>query len=121
ASRREKPVDTAAAALRLSVAKPESTTTAQREAVKLAADAAQEDSSGTTPFVATLPAPPAKPFAPLPRAIPDVHGLSVRQAVHALHANGFRVQLMTGPSGTTSPAAGLSAAAGSLVRLAGTP
>jgi beta-lactam-binding protein with PASTA domain len=55
------------------------------------------------------------------RAVPDVHGLSLRQAVHALHAAGFRVKLDSGSSGRTIPAAGAIAPAGSLVQLALTP
>ena len=127
ASRRERPVDTAGA-LSLSVATRaarETTSTSQREALRAAADAAAEDSAGTTPFVATLPSPAASKVAALPpRPIPDVHGLPLRQAVHALHAAGFRVQLdggVTGTSGITNPAAGVVAAAGSLVHLAGAP
>jgi hypothetical protein len=55
------------------------------------------------------------------RAVPDVRGLSLRQAVHALHAAGFRVALSAGTSGETSPAAGALAPAGALIRLAGAP
>ena len=126
-SRRERPVDTAGA-LRLAVATRaarETTSTSQREALRAAADAAAEDSGGTTPFVATLPSPASSKVAALPpRPVPDVHGLPLRQAVHALHAAGFRVQLdggVTGASGITNPAAGAVAAAGTLVHLAGAP
>jgi hypothetical protein len=52
-----------------------------------------------------------------PRAVPDVHGLPARAAVRALHRAGFRVQLALGAPGTTSPAAGVVAPAGTLVRL----
>jgi cell division protein FtsI (penicillin-binding protein 3) len=125
ASRRERPLDSAATALRLMVATraaQETTSTSQREALRAAADAAAEDSAGITPFVATLTAPTApKAVVLVPRAVPDVRGLSLRQAVHALHAAGFRVQLDPGSSGVTNPAAGAVAAAGSLVHLAGSP
>ena len=125
ASRRERPLDTASAALRLTVATRsahETTSTSQREALRAAADAADEDSAGTTPFVATLPASVTRNAVRLPpRAVPDVHGLPLRRAMHALHAAGFRVQLDVGTSGETNPAAGAFAAAGSLVHLAGAP
>ncbi|HEY5441089.1 MAG TPA: penicillin-binding protein 2 [Gemmatimonadaceae bacterium] len=125
ASQRERHVDPASADLKLTVATRaahETTSTSQREALRAAADAAEEDSAGTTPFVATLPAPAARRAIVLPpRAVPDVHGLPLRQAVHALHAAGFRVQLDAGSSGATSPAAGAVAPAGSLVHLAGSP
>ena len=125
ASRRERTPDPARTGLSLSVASPaarESTTASQREALRIAAEAAEEDSGGTTPFVATLPAhlsatPPALP----PRPVPDVRGLPLRQAVHALHAAGFRVQLDAGTSGETRPAAGSLVPAGSLVHLVGSP
>lgn len=71
----------------------------------------------SVPFVVDLPFQPPKP-ADLPeRAIPAVAGLELRDAVRALHEAGFRVVLMTGPGGTTQPAAGTSAPAGALIRL----
>ena len=98
-----------------------STMHARESARALAAERAVKDSAGTTPFVATLPAPRAgKPAAPRPRPVPDVRGLSLRQAVHALHAAGFRVRVEGGAETATAPAAGALAPAGSLVRLAGT-
>jgi cell division protein FtsI (penicillin-binding protein 3) len=123
ASRRERPVDTALAARNLAMATQkaqETTSTSQRAALRAAADAAVEDSAGTTPFVATLPAPAASRAVVLPpRTVPDVHGLPLRQAVHALHSAGFRVQLEPGSSGETNPAAGVVAPAGSLIHLVG--
>ena len=87
----------------------------------LAAERAVQDSAGTTPFVATLPAPrPGKPAAQRPRPVPDVRGLSLRQAVHALHAAGFHVRVEGGAELSTTPQAGTVAPAGSVVRLAGT-
>jgi cell division protein FtsI (penicillin-binding protein 3) len=123
-SRRPEKVDSAPAELNLAVATraaAETTTTAQREAIRIAKEAAEEDSAGTTPFVASIPAPPPAKLVLAARAVPDVHGLSLRQAVHALHAAGFRVTLSAGASGETSPAAGALAPAGALIRLAGAP
>ena len=75
-------------------------------------------SEGTSRYVVELPAPlKAAPIAISPRAVPEVRGLSVREAVRALHSAGFRVRLVgTGPGGT-SPAAGTLAAPGTLVQL----
>jgi cell division protein FtsI (penicillin-binding protein 3) len=50
--------------------------------------------------------------------VPDVQGLTLRSAVHRLHESGFRVELVPGAKGTTSPAAGSQARTGSVVRLA---
>jgi cell division protein FtsI (penicillin-binding protein 3) len=124
ASRREKPLDSAAAAHRLIIATQiaqESTTTSQKEAIHASLVAAEEDSAGTTPFVATLPAPAAPKRTLSARPVPDVRGLSVRQAVHALHTAGFRVQLAVGSPGMTAPSAGTLAPAGSLVHVAANP
>ena len=75
----------------------------------------------TASYVVDLPASPrpaaVTPVAPTPRAVPNVKGLSVRQAVRALHGAGFRVRLVTAASSGTSPAAGTLAAPGSLVQL----
>ena len=123
-SQRERSVDTATE-LRLAVATratAETTSTSQRQAMRAAAVAAAEDSAGTTPFVVTLPTRTVRNAVVLsPRAIPDVHGLTLRQAVHALHMAGFRVHLAPGNSGLTAPAAGSIAAAGSMVHLAAAP
>jgi cell division protein FtsI (penicillin-binding protein 3) len=87
----------------------------------LAAERATRDSAGTTPFVAMLPAPKArKPVTPQPRPVPDVRGLSLREAVHTLHTAGFRVRIERGAETSTAPAAGVVAPVGALVRLAGT-
>ena len=56
-----------------------------------------------------------------PRAVPDVRGLMLRDAVRALHTAGFHVRLVrpgTGASGDTAPVAGTITTAGALVRLA---
>jgi cell division protein FtsI (penicillin-binding protein 3) len=123
-SRRDEKPDSAPAALNLAVATKapaETTTTAQREALRLAKEAAEEDSAGTTPFVASIPAPKPPKTILVARAVPDVRGLSLRKAVHALHAAGFRVMLTAGSSGETIPAAGAIAPAGALIHLAGVP
>lgn len=53
------------------------------------------------------------------RGVPDVRGLTLRNAVRSLHSAGFRVQLGRGSyaSSATEPAAGAIASPGSLVRL----
>lgn len=90
--------------------------------------AADEDTLARTssaPFVVTLPMARPKPPARVAKAVPDVRGLPLRDAVRSLHSAGFRVQLaQTGnaaPGGNasvaTSPAAGELAPTGTLVRL----
>jgi cell division protein FtsI (penicillin-binding protein 3) len=79
---------------------------------------ARDAEEGSAPFVVDLPAKPkSAPVAIAPRPVPDVRGLSVRQAVRALHAAGFRVRLQSSASTGTLPAAGTIAAPGSLVQL----
>jgi cell division protein FtsI (penicillin-binding protein 3) len=75
-----------------------------------------EDAS--VPFVVSL-ADRRRPAAPPTRVrpIPDVKGMPLREAVHALHESGFRVQLVSGATGTTAPEAGTPLRTGSLVRL----
>ena len=103
------------------VAETLATRPARETARALAAERAARDAEGTTPFVATLPAPrPARTAVQPPRAVPDVRGLSLREAVHALHAAGFHVQLRSGGEPGTAPAAGALAPAGAVIRLAGT-
>lgn len=79
---------------------------------------------GTASYVVDLPAAPRAPGRPAvapppltPRLVPDVRGLSVRQAVRALHSAGFRVRIVTASSSGTLPAAGTMAAPGSMVQL----
>jgi cell division protein FtsI (penicillin-binding protein 3) len=73
------------------------------------------------PAIFTLPLAPAAPPAPAgDRAVPDVRGLSLRDAVRSLHSAGFRVELDRAGANTaafTTPAAGALAPAGSLIRL----
>jgi cell division protein FtsI (penicillin-binding protein 3) len=70
------------------------------------------------PYVITLPAHrPASRALASPRAVPDVRGLALRDAVRSLHSAGFHVRLVRGTEGTTDPAAGNVAPAGALIRL----
>ncbi|HUQ83487.1 MAG TPA: penicillin-binding transpeptidase domain-containing protein [Gemmatimonadaceae bacterium] len=74
--------------------------------------------SASVPFIVSLSDRPKKPVVPIRvRPVPDVRGLPVREAVHTLHEQGFRVQLVAGPAGTTAPEAGTPYRTGSLVRL----
>jgi len=52
-----------------------------------------------------------------PRAVPDVAGLPLRSAVRALHAAGFRVQLVQGAALPLVPVAGTMLEAGRVVKL----
>jgi len=83
-----------------------------------------DTSDSTRVVVVDLPVRPerSRPSAP-PRGVPDVRGMSLRQAVRSLHSAGFRVQLARGTPSTsvTDPAPGAVASAGSLVRLRYTP
>ena len=90
--------------------------------------AATYDPNGNVRQVEEKPAPPVVVDLPsvshpvlVPaavRAVPDVSGLSLRAAVRALHAAGFRVRLTEAASTSTSPAAGAMAAPGTVVELA---
>jgi hypothetical protein len=51
----------------------------------------------------------------------DVHGFTLRQALHALHAAGFRVELDLKGTGDTQPIAGSMIPFGTLVHLSATP
>lgn len=83
---------------------------------------AADEADGSTPFVAILPSPRRPTVRSLPpRTVPDVHGLSIRRAVHTLNSAGFRVQLVSGSSGEMVPAAGTLAPAGTLVRIPSAP
>jgi len=72
----------------------------------------------TATYLVELPSNPKTPPIPLTaRAVPDVRGLPIREAVRALHAAGFRVQLTTTAQPGTLPTAGTVAAPGTLVQL----
>ena len=126
ARRQDAPVDSArarAAALAEAriAAETLATAPARESARALAAERAVKDSAGTTPFIAMLPAPRApRTVVSSPRAVPDVRGLSLRQAAHVLHAAGFHVQLDGGATVATAPAAGALVTPGAVVHLAGT-
>ncbi len=74
-------------------------------------------------FVVKLPASSrAAPPVSTARPVPDVAGLPLREAVYALHAAGFRVEIVSGQATTTIPAAGTVLSAGRVVKLgAGAP
>jgi cell division protein FtsI (penicillin-binding protein 3) len=76
------------------------------------------DSLNSVPVVVALDAPVAgAPKRDELVAVPDVHGMALREAVSALHGAGLRVQLGRGASGTTVPAAGAHVKRGATVRL----
>jgi cell division protein FtsI (penicillin-binding protein 3) len=82
----------------------------------------REPTEGTRSYLVDLPASRSSaPLAVTPRAVPDVSGLSVREAVRALHAAGFRVHLNTGLTTGTSPAAGAVSPPGIIVQLTRAP
>lgn len=86
----------------------------------LAAGPTHDDSAETrsVPFVVTLPLKGDGPVPRVARAVPDVRGLDLRDAVRSLHSAGFRVQLArSGGPPATNPAAGELAATGTLIRL----
>ena len=87
--------------------------------IAAAADTTPIDSGeSSVPVTVALDAP----MAGAPRdassvAVPDVHGLALREAVARLHGAGLRVQLGRGVSGTTLPVAGVRLRRGAVVRL----
>jgi cell division protein FtsI (penicillin-binding protein 3) len=122
-SQQDRPLDSAGAAGRVAAATQvvrDSTTSAVRDSTR-AVEGAEADSAVQVPFITRLPLTTARPALRPPRAIPDVHGLSLRDAVRSLHFAGFRVQLSPGAAGTTHPAAGSIALPGALVQLGGAP
>jgi cell division protein FtsI (penicillin-binding protein 3) len=103
-------VDTLAQAGEVAAAPP--------EAVEEAEVATEEQRTARGPVVVSLP------FVAHPRAVdqterpvPDVSGLTLRDAVRALHQSGFRVRLIPQRGSATLPAAGMPLAAGSIVKL----
>ena len=73
---------------------------------------------GSVPYMVALTEKPAAAPARRARAVPDVQGMPLRDAVHTLHRAGFRVQLVPGASnGATQPAPGTVLAPGATVRL----
>ena len=79
---------------------------------------AREATEETASYLIDLPASSrTAPMALIPRAVPDVKGLSMRQAVRALHNAGFRVRVLSAVSSGTLPAAGTIAPPGTIVQL----
>ncbi|HMG71295.1 MAG TPA: penicillin-binding transpeptidase domain-containing protein [Gemmatimonadaceae bacterium] len=80
--------------------------------------AKREANEATTSYMVELPGSlkPSRP-ATAPRPVPDVGGLSVREAVTRLHGAGFRVRILRASSASTFPVAGTIAAPGTLVQL----
>ena len=99
--------------------KPREITVAAGTLDEVGADSARDaGESASVPFVVSLAERRRAPVVPIRvRPVPDVRGMPVREAVHTLHEQGFRVQLVAGPSGTTAPEAGTPFRTGSLVRL----
>jgi hypothetical protein len=87
------------------------------------ARAVAADTDSTRTVVMTLPRPTtAASTVREKRAVPDVHGLTVRAAVYALHRAGFRVELAgLHLAGSTVPVAGSMLEPGSTVRLVTVP
>ena len=78
----------------------------------------RDPSEGTKSYLVDLPASRSQtPLGVSARAVPDVRGLPVREAVRALHAAGFRVRLGAGSTVGTSPAAGTVSPPGIIVQL----
>lgn len=74
------------------------------------------------PYVVPWPYHPDSAGVPHRRAVPDVTGLGLRDAVRALHRRGFRVALKGwGTAEHTWPGAGDSAAVGATVTLFASP
>jgi cell division protein FtsI (penicillin-binding protein 3) len=101
-------------------------TMALPESVASADSIVRVTESGSVPYVYRLDSPKKPSAAAIAaRAVPDVRGFPVRQAVYALHRAGFRVSLATadasGSASTTAPPAGTLAPSGTTVRLLRAP
>ena len=85
---------------------------------KLAVAPPDTDPRTSESFVVKLPARTrTAPPASSPRAVPNVVGLPLRQAVRSLHAAGFRVELVRGAPPVPVPAVGTLLAGGRVVKL----
>jgi hypothetical protein len=81
-----------------------------------------DDAAAVVPYVVPWPYRPDTTAPPPSRAVPDVSGRTVREAVHTLHRRGFRVVLRGwGAADRTWPPAGARAPAGALVTLFAAP
>ncbi|MBX9927278.1 MAG: hypothetical protein K2X99_00060 [Gemmatimonadaceae bacterium] len=79
------------------------------------------EAAASVPFVISLGGPRSTPARVVSaRTVPDVAGLSAREATRALHRAGFRVAFVPALAGSI-PVAGATAAAGSLVRVGERP
>ncbi|MDQ6718444.1 MAG: penicillin-binding protein 2 [Gemmatimonadota bacterium] len=77
-----------------------------------------DSDAGSISYVVHLPSQShTAPVTVTPRVIPNIGSMTLRGAVHALHAAGFRVQLFNATTLSTIPAAGAVALAGSTVQL----
>ncbi|MFL5612326.1 MAG: penicillin-binding transpeptidase domain-containing protein [Gemmatimonadaceae bacterium] len=75
-------------------------------------------SAGSVPVIVTLAARRAeKQIAEPARPVPDIHGMSLRDALRSLHGAGFHVRVVRGTDGATEPSAGTVTPAGATVRL----
>ena len=82
----------------------------------------RDASEGTQSYLVDLPAArTSAPVAVASRAVPDVRGMSVREAVRALHAAGFRVRLTSGSLAGTLPVARTISPPGIIVQLTRPP
>jgi cell division protein FtsI (penicillin-binding protein 3) len=76
-----------------------------------------EDRPARTESIDLAGLTPRDTTARLPVPVPAIDGETLRAAVRRLHAAGFKVQIVPGAGGTTSPPAGTLLPRGSLVRL----
>jgi cell division protein FtsI (penicillin-binding protein 3) len=91
-------------------------------AVVPAGDAPLADDPGVVPYVVAWPHRPDTAGSRPRRAVPEVAGRPLREAVHALHRRGFHVAIRGwGTAEHTWPAAGDSATVGSVVTLFAEP
>ncbi|HWJ41021.1 MAG TPA: PASTA domain-containing protein, partial [Candidatus Limnocylindrales bacterium] len=78
----------------------------------------RDASERTASYMIELPSSLKSTPAPiLPRPVPDVRGLSVREAVRTLHGAGFRVRILASSPEGTLPAAGTLVPPGTIVQL----
>jgi cell division protein FtsI (penicillin-binding protein 3) len=91
----------------------------QSSVVRSTRRARTESSDGAVPYLLAI-APTAKPSPAPPvtsRLVPEVAGMSLREALFALHDKGFRVVVDSAANSGTSPLAGTAVVPGTLVRL----
>ena len=90
------------------------------DATREAEEDAREAADASAPFVVELGVPASAPARVVSaRAVPDVKGMTTREAVRELHRSGFHVTLVRAGSGAeTLPVAGTLLRGGATVRLA---